>query len=73
MPRISGRSGRMLLRADPVQAEGPQRAAVLGLGADARLDLGDRHACGGRPSGHLVRDVGAPLGLLVGPPDARPG
>ena len=40
MPRISGRSGRVLVLPMRPQAERPEGAAVLGLGADGRLDLG---------------------------------
>ena len=77
MPRISGRSGRVLAGADAVQPEGPQRAAVLGLGADRRLHLRDLSVAGVTgavlPSGHLVGSVGTALGLVVGPPHAGRG
>ena len=40
MPRISGRSGRVFDLPMPPQAEGAQRAAVLGLRADAPTGSG---------------------------------
>ena len=52
IPRISGRSGSVLVLPMPREAEGPQRAAVLRLGADGRLHLGDLEV------GHHATSVG---------------
>jgi hypothetical protein len=63
---------------DAAQAEGPQGAAVLGLGADGRAGLGDPQAAwssrgvsaGAAMSAHLREQVGLALALAVGPQHA---
>ncbi len=63
-----GAVGQGVGLADAAQAEGPQRAPVLGLGADGGLDLGDRTAA--RPIRPPRRARGAPAGS-PGRPAAR--
>ena len=66
-PADLGAVGKGVRLADAAEAEGAQRAALLGLGADGRPDLGDLDRAR-RPSRHLFRHVGlrAALALAVG-------